>query len=696
MHKAPGRVRYNLRVMRNIRSVSGKLGEISLPEWSALVFIFAVCFYCFGVLLARLGYFQDDWHHIFQGYWYGAEGLRRFLLTDRGPFAYLVYVPFFKALGFVPARWHWSLMLLRFGTVALFWLSIRQVWPGRKALTAWLALLFAIYPIFGLQPLAVAYTLHWAMYLLFMLSLFLMLYSVRLGKWYVPLTAAALVLEAFQLVSIEYFAGLELSRPIFLWLMHSDLRGRERWRKALLTSLPYLLTLGLYAIYRSEYANLYGYDRFSVLSTLAGLAQAPLSGAVRILQYMVQDFIYVVFTPWYSAIDPQAIDLSRLSTYLIFGSLIAFALAAYFVISRLRSQPNDSDLSRIGRQISLAGALSVLLAMLPFWIAGLSIFQKNQLWSDRLALAAMPGASMIVTGAVMALIDRPGSRNIVLSLLLGLGVSLPVQTARSYQASWDKQEQLYWQLHWRAPALVPNTMLASDQEILFFMGIYPTAFAINMLYPQAEAWPAASYWFDAGMEQVSWEQFSAGQPATFSRYTETFSATSQNVVAITFQPGLDQCLWVMRPEYADLRDLTPTARAWLSVSDLSRIRPAPEAAPPADIFGRELAHGWCYYYEKADLARQYGQWATVAQLWGQATRMGVRPRNSIELLPFIEAYARSGDWATAAKLTKQGQALPDRSTSVLCDVWRELGSTAAASPERDQTVSTVKKQLGCQ
>ena len=682
--------------MRYIQSASGKLGEIRLPESSALVFVFAVCFYCFGVLLARLGYFQDDWHHVFQAYWYGTEGLRRFLLTDRGPFAYLVYVPFFKVLGFVPARWHWSLMLLRFATVALFWLSLRQIWPGRGALAAWLALLFAIYPIFGLQPLAVAYTLHWAMYLLFMLSLFLMLYAVRHGKWYVPLTAAAVVLEAFQLVSIEYFAGLELSRPIFLWLMFSDLQGRERWKKALFTNLPSLVTLGLYAIYRSEYANLYGYDRFTVLNTLAQLGQAPLTGLGRILQYAVQDFIYVVFSPWYAAIDPQAIDLSRLSTYLIFGSLIASAVAAYFVISRLRPGPNDSDLSRLGKQVSLAGALSVLLALLPFWIAGLSIFQKNQLWSDRLALAAMPGASMIVTGAVMALIDRPGARNVVLSVLLGLGVSLPVQTARSYQASWDKQEQLYWQLHWRAPSLEPNTMLVSDQEILFFMGIYPTAFAINMLYPQTQAWPAASYWFDAGMERVSWEQFSAGEPATFSRYTETFSATKQNIVAIAFQPELDQCLWVLRPEYADLRDLTPTARAWLSVSDPSRIHATPASAPPADIFGREPTRGWCYYYEKADLARQFGQWGTVMQLWGQAARIGVRPRNSIELLPFIEAYARSGDWAAAAKLTRQGAALPDRSTSVLCDVWRGLGSTAAASAQRDQTVGNMKRQLGCQ
>jgi hypothetical protein len=329
-------------------------------------------------------------------------------------------------------------------------------------------------------------------------------------------------------------------------------------------------------------------------------------------------------------------------------------------------------------------------------VTGLSIFQKNQLWSDRLALAAMPGAGMVVTGIVVTVIERPRYRNAVLSVLVGLGMSLPVQTARSYQGSWDKQEQLYWQLHWRAPSLKPSTLIVSDQEILYFMGIYPTAFAINVLYPQQLAWPAASYWFDAGMERVNWDAFSTGEAATFAKYTEEFSATNRDVLAITFQPELEQCLWVLRPEYVDLRDLSTTAKDWLAVSDPGRIQAAPQVTPPADIFGNEPSHGWCYYYEKADLARQYQQWGTVVQLWKQASGSGLRPRNSIELLPFIEAYARTGDWTLASKLTKQGQALPDRSTSVLCDVWRNLGETATASAERDRTVASVKGELGCQ
>ena len=55
-------------------------------------------------------------------------------------------------------------------------------------------------------------------------------------------------------------------------------------------------------------------------------------------------------------------------------------------------------------QILFSGIISIVLAILPFWLTGLSIYQKNQLWSDRLALAAMGGASMLMVGMIYTLV----------------------------------------------------------------------------------------------------------------------------------------------------------------------------------------------------------------------------------------------------------------------------------------------------
>ena len=296
--------------MKRFQNSLSKLKNIVLPEWTAAVFIFLVCFFSFGILLSRLGYFQDDWHHIFYDYWQGAAGLKNFLFNDSRPFAYVVYVFFFRVLGFAPSHWHWSLMFLRFLTVLMFWLSVRQLWPEQSALATWLALFFAIYPIFALQPLSVAYTLHWTMYFIFMLSMFLMLYAVKHQRLYWPITILALLLEASHLLLIEYFSGLELSRLVFLWFLFPGLALWDRTKKVLRYALPFLVMLLLYVIYRSSYGALFGYDRFAPLSFLHGLIASPLAGIAHLLQFIVQDFLYITFSPWFSAIDPSLIDFS--------------------------------------------------------------------------------------------------------------------------------------------------------------------------------------------------------------------------------------------------------------------------------------------------------------------------------------------------------------------------------------------------
>jgi hypothetical protein len=523
-----------------------------------------------------------------------------------------------------------------------------------------------------------------------------MLAAIRSGRGFVALTALALILEATHLAYIEYFAGLELCRPAFLWLLLSSESAGERWKKTLKHAAPYLAVLALFVVYRSSWAAIFGYDRFTPLATLVEVMRSPLSGIAGIAQSVLQDLVYILLSQWYAALDPAIIDLSRPSTFLILGSIVLFAALAYVVFTRAPSTQAEPEVDQPARRIAVAGFICVVVAMLPFWLTGFSIYQKNQLWSERLALAAMPGAAMLLVGGVYALADGNRQRFLILGTLVGLGVGMQAQIARNFQASWDKQEDFYWQLRWRAPALKPGTMIVSDQEILFYMGIYPTAFALNMLYPQATPPPEASYWFNAGFEHVNFDRFAAGQPDSFEKYGTTFTAVAHNVLAITFEPGNDQCLWVLGSQLANARALTPTASTWLEVSNASQIEASPPTVPPPKIFGPEPPHTWCYYYESAELASQSGDWPAVARLWMEAQSRGLRGSNAVELLPFISASARLGSWEEARNLTAEAQTLPDRSTSVLCDLWRDLGATAPPSSQRDRTTAGVEHDLGCQ
>jgi hypothetical protein len=75
----------------------------------------------------------------------------------------------------------------------------------------------------------------------------------------------------------------------------------------------------------------------------------------------------------------------------------------------------------------------------------------------------------------------------------------------------------------------------------------------------------------------------------------------------------------------------------------SIVADANQPVPPESIFGSEPEHDWCFYYQKADLARQRGDWEAVARLGAEAEKLGLHPNDQIELMPFLQAHAFLGD-----------------------------------------------------
>jgi hypothetical protein len=72
--------------------------------------------------------------------------------------------------------------------------------------------------------------------------------------------------------------------------------------------------------------------------------------------------------------------------------------------------------------------------------------------------------------------------------------------------------------------------------------------------------------------------------------------------------------------------------------------------PPSLVFGPEPDHGWCYYYQRADLARQRGEWGDVQSIGEQVFEQGLAPKDLIEWMPFLQAYAVAGDVERLAEL----------------------------------------------
>jgi hypothetical protein len=123
-------------------------------------------------------------------------------------------------------------------------------------------------------------------------------------------------------------------------------------------------------------------------------------------------------------------------------------------------------------------------------------------------------------------------------------------------------------------------------------------------------------------------------------------------------PRSDSCVRVLNPLWPEFSTAdTGLTLASAPYSKVENILPdAKPAAPPQPPFPAEPAHGWCYYYQKADLARQQGDWQAVARLGDEARKQKLAPNDAIEWLPFVQAYAFTGDLSglqSAAKAVKK-------------------------------------------
>ena len=135
----------------------------------------------------------------------------------------------------------------------------------------------------------------------------------------------------------------------------------------------------------------------------------------------------------------------------------------------------------------------------------------------------------------------------------------------------------------------------------------------------------------------------------------------------------------------------------LSISNLDRIKTEPtlQGYPPEAIFGKEPFHSWCYYYQKADLARQAGDWEQVVALAEQALAEGYKPVNPHERLPFIEAYAHTGDWSRALADTRKAFDKDERYARQLCYLWERLDQELEIPAEAAGDLAKLRDRMDC-
>ncbi|HLF90003.1 MAG TPA: hypothetical protein VI451_13725 [Anaerolineales bacterium] len=656
---------------------------------SVPIAIFLLCSLTFGPLITQLGFYWDDWavtlvRRLNGDYW-------EFYAYNRPASAWTqaFFAPF---LGISPLNWHLFAELIWVLTAIACWWMLHQLWPGRKRETLAMALLFAVHPIFLLHPISVAFSQQYLTFLPFLISFGTMLAALRKPERFWIWTVMGIVTALIHSLTMEYFWGLELARPFLIWIVLSE-KDQERQAKVLQmlkTWLPYLAVLCAVVIWRMFFVTLLEDDP-NELVLLNTLISEPISGVLRLAQTLVNDFVYITIIRWTETVKLEWFNFQDRFSLFAWGMAVIVGTGVIVFFNRFgeESTPHGQ------RQVIGLGFFALLVGELAVWLPGRSV--TVGLYADRFSLPALLGVVILTVGLIGAVV-RPRLQHVLLAILLGLSVSNHLRVQNDYRWDWVNQRRAYWQMYWRAPGLADHTAMLSDGSLFRYTGGYLTGAALNVLYTPYPGEPEdVSYWFfelDQGYFNYLPEMIAGHYPLKDDMRQYSFSGTSQEGVLVYYAPNQGNCLWVIRETDQYNPDLPALIKEAIPLSNLNQIMLESSHVPNADVFGKEPAHTWCYFYEKAELARQQDDWAGIVSLAEESAAQGFSPNNRIEWLPFVEAFAYTGDWERAIDLSVDALNYSKSTRNLFCPIWRGFEREGLDAPAG--TFAEVYGRLECE
>jgi len=646
----------------------------------------------YGWLIPNLGFYWDDWESVFLNSLHNPSISFSFNYYAERPFSALSYLVFFQFLKETPLAWQLLALFLRWGGILFLYSTLNAVWPERQTIHRWIGVLLYVFPGYLMQPVAAAFNPHLTSLLLFGASLWMTVRAVknrRLFWLWMPLSVLTGITQLFML---EYFVGLEILRPVLVFFALQGRPGASKRRslvKTLLYWLPFMVGLGFYAWWRFIYLPQTLPADPNAPLLLREIIKSPIAGLSALVSTVYQDIGYLLASAWSRAFSPDVVNLLAKTTWLAwFSGIVAAVMVTLFLNKAFRSDGQAEN--KTTRNLIFLGFLAILAGAAPVWAKGSQIAVGK--WSDRFALAAMAGAVILIVCGVDWLIKTQNQKRVILAILLASSIALQIDNGNKFRLDWELQRELYWQLAWRIPALKPGTAIIGSGTFTDKSSYYDGTYIINLLFdPNPTANPRYAY-LDIG--HFPSYKYQPDIPIMADLRGGQFSGNTSQAIGIYFKSS-GTCVRVLDPIYAGDPYFSQDMEQLIAISNTSQIlTTAPLELPNPAIFGNEIQHDWCYYFEKADLARQMQDWQTVLKLGDEAKAGGFTPGKGAEYLPFIEAYAQTGQWSMAFDLSVSAAKvdLGHDLKPVLCTDWGMFSGIAAGS-ERDTYLSKAKTEF---
>lgn len=595
--------------------------------------------------VARFTFNRDDWFYLYDGLVYGPQafvGLFENLRPMRGPF----FASLFSLFGINPLPYHILLFVWRvLGGFGMAWL-IRLLWPRQSRVGFWGAVLFVIYPGFlwwvsgfEYQPMILSVTAQ-----VFSFAFTLKAVTSPSLPTRTVWTVAAIASSILALGMVEYAIGIEVLRYfcVVVVTQRDEIRItlRRLWKSFLLTLPSFIGALGFLVWRQFFFENVR--KAADVGLQLTRLAEAPLTILSWLLRFL-QSAADILLMAWTVPTRERFFN-GELKDMLIALALIGTASLLFFWFIH-RKEEDGGETNRWQIEAIIIGVLGVAGSLLPILVANRYV-DFNRF--SHYALPGSIGAILFVVGMI-GLVSNRIARNVILSLLvLSSGLAhraLSVGAAREAEVI----NAFWWQVAWRAPDIQPGTTLVVSYPGVRYQESSDLVWgpANFIYYPDAQdKLPVQVPLTAARMEgDLMLNVRTQAQSTQVYILINAMRFDFGQLLAISQPRG--SCVHVQDNRWPMLAPSDDGTMGEIAAhSDVTNVIPGEGMQQPQTIvFGEEPPHGWCYYYQRADLARQTGDWKQVSALEAEAKRMEFAPSDPLEWTPFLQARAVQNDAA---------------------------------------------------
>jgi hypothetical protein len=600
--------------------------------------------------LSKATIYRDDWYYTLDRIKGGSQVFFQMFSIDRparGPF----FEGYYRLFGIQPAPYHamsflWRLVL----GLAGLWL-FRLLFPRRAFPALFFALFLVLYPGYSRwmegfedQPTIASLTMQ-------TISIALSLAAVRaqgpvkrfffwsgailIGWAYIALVDYSAGMEAFRLVCILVLVGWSSSPSPKLFKRVKD--SFRAWLPAALIPVGWLIWRFLIFHNTRPETN--------VSLQLSRITANPLLGLATWAINYIRSVAYTLLFAWTGPAFNNLFELriSRIVTGIIIAISAAGIVLVTFLLMNNAEGQGDVLEEAWPRQAVLLGTAGVLGGVLPVVLANRWVMFQAY---SHYAVPASLASALFITGVVY-LLPLKWMRAWGLALVFFLAAASQYSASGIVLAEEQAISSFWQQMVWRAPGIREDTeLVARYPGINFGEDIDAVNGPANFLYyPGLDTKLPVTYHI-VSRSQYPWavQEFRIGGSVNRGYRTHSFVINGGQVLVVS-QASAKRCLHVIDrrwPWY--MYDDSETILLIGPYSDTSNILPDANA-PVLDknFFGRIPTPGWCYYFEKADLAVQMQDWLSARSLGQEVMQNHLLPYDLMEWMPFLQSAAALGD-----------------------------------------------------